>query len=254
MPRTVVLGLKRGLGYRGVLVARELDGGAGWEGVSLRIGREKDDEAVTALLEAAGIETARRGGRTLFLRYAEGSPHRDAVRRAVIMPYRLERLYMLPPRHFEDEFTTSFRPAARSDRQGIFRLYCRTVPEHIRRHEAPTQQEWRAVLDSYDCERSFVLDGDGAIAAWVGFGDREARVMADFSIEGLADAALDLIEAEGPRHGSLVLGADQGQFEQFALRREYTPLGARLLGARRLAALNPLKEVVTVAASVALPQ
>jgi len=30
MPRTAVLGVKRGLGYRGVLVARELSGGAGW--------------------------------------------------------------------------------------------------------------------------------------------------------------------------------------------------------------------------------
>ena len=30
MPRTVVVGLRRGLNYRGVLVGRELAGGAGW--------------------------------------------------------------------------------------------------------------------------------------------------------------------------------------------------------------------------------
>ncbi|MGE5597010.1 MAG: hypothetical protein ACM3S1_13380 [Hyphomicrobiales bacterium] len=253
VPRTAVLGVKRGLGYHGVLVARELAGGAGWEVVSLRIAREKHDDVVIDLLAGAGVEVARRGGRTLYLRYPESSPHRDAIRRAGLMAYRIERLYAITatvaPSH------TQFRPAARSDRHGVFRLYCRTVPEHIRRQEAPTQQDWRSVHDSYDCEREFVLDRDGALDGWAGFGDRECRLLIDPMVEGLVDAALDLVELHAPRHGTLVLGEDQGSLEGTAIARGYTPLGVRLLCARRLALLNPLKEVVAVpAGSQALPQ
>src|SRR5262245_31941694 len=67
IPRTVVLGTRRGLGYRGVGVARELAGGAGWEIVSLRISRPKDDEVVVALCEGVCYEVAGRGGRTVYL-------------------------------------------------------------------------------------------------------------------------------------------------------------------------------------------
>jgi hypothetical protein len=253
VPRTVVLGLKRGLGYRGVLVARELAGGAGWEAVSLRIARDKDDEAVVAMLSAAGLEVSRRGGRTLYLRYPEGSTHRDAIRKGGLMPYRLERLYAIPPSPKPSD--TPFRQAHRADRHGVFRLYCRVVPEHIRRQEAPTQQDWRSVLDSYDCVREYVFDGEGTIAGWVGLGERECRVMVESSIEGLVDAALDLIETHAPRHGTLVLSEDQSIFEHHAAERGHTPLGVRLLCARRLALMNPLKEVVAVpAGSAALPQ
>jgi hypothetical protein len=252
MPRTVVCGVKRGLGYRGVLVARELAGGAGWEVVSLRIVRETDNEAVTALLGCAGLEAARRGGRTLYLRYPEGSPHGDAIRRSGLMPYRTERLYVLP--HSEARPNeTAFRPATRADRHGVFRLYCRAVPEHVRRVEAPTQQDWRAVLDSYDCEREFVCESDGGLAAWGGAGDRECRIMASWSVEGLAEAALDLMESIAPRHGTLVLGEDQGGLEHAAAGRGYTALGVRMVCARRLAVMNSLKEVVAVPAELALP-
>ena len=253
VPRTAVLGLKRGLNYRGVLVARELEGGAGWEVMSLRIVRDKDDEAVLSLLNATCEEVAQRGGRSLYLRYPEGTPHREPIRRAGLVPYRLERLYAIPPSDRSSE--SVFRPANRRDRHGVFRLYCRVVPEHVRRQEAPTQQDWRAVLDSYDCERQFVREGEGAIAAWAGFGARECRLMTEPALDEINDQALDLVETHAPRHGTLVLGEDQGALEQNALARGFTPLGVRLLCARRLALLNPLKEVVAVpAGSAALPQ
>lgn len=254
MPRTAVVGIRRGLNYRGVLVARELSGGGGWEAVSLRIVRDKDDEAVIALLNCACLETARRGGRTLYFRVAEGSPHLSAIRRAGLYSYQTEVLHALPVgrtvRH-----ASSFRPALRSDRHGIFRLYCRAIPEHVRRHEAPTQQDWRSVHDSYDCEHEFVLDHEGALAAWVGLGDREVRLIADWRLEGVADAALDLVEREAPRNAALVLGEDQENLRHNALARGYTELGERLVCARRLAVLNSLKEVVAVPAETfALPQ
>ncbi|MBI2766889.1 MAG: hypothetical protein HYX53_13390 [Chloroflexi bacterium] len=253
MPRTMVLGIKRGLHYRGVVVGRELAGGAGWEAVSLRLARDKDDEAVTGLLNRLGVEVAQRGGRTLYLRCAEGSPHKEAIRRSGLMAYRIERLYAVPARG-GGQPETLFRAAGRADRHGIFRLYCRVVPEHIRRQEAPTQQDWRAVLDSFDCSREFVIERDGGLVAWVGTGERESRVLVESGIEGLADATLAIIEANGPRPGTLVLAEDQGSIEREALARGHGPLGVRLVCARRLALLNPLKEVVAVPAeTLALP-
>lgn len=253
MPRTAVLGVKRGLRYRGVLVARELAGGAAWEAVSLRIAREKDDETVTQLLAGVALETARRGGRMLLARSPESSPHAAAIRRGGLMAVRLERLFAVPlsPRPAE----TPFRPATRADRHGVFRLYCRAVPEHVRRQEATTQQEWRAILDSYDCEREVVLDYDGALCTWIGFGERESRILDAGGHEGTMEAALDAIESAGPRHGTLVLGEDQVTLERIALARGYEPLGVRLVCARRLAQLDSLKEVAAVPAeSLALPQ
>ena len=253
LPRTVVLGVKRGLGYRGVLVARELSGGAGWEVLSIRIAREKDDDAIIALLSGAFVEAARRGGRTIYLRYAEGSIHAQAMRRAGMFAYRLERLHAIPP--VPKPAATLFRTANRADRHGIFRLYCRAVPENVRRQEAPTQQDWRAVLDSYECDRDYVLDHEGTVAAWAGVGEREAHVLLDSGIEGIVDATLDLVETHTPRHGSLVIAEHQGDIERNALARGYTALGVRVMCARRLAVLNPLKEVVAVPAeTMPLPQ
>lgn len=242
VPRTSVVGLRRGLSYRGVAAARQLAGGAGWEVVSLRIARPKDDEAVPALLECLGREVAIRNGRTLYLRYAEGSPHAPALRQAGFFAYRLERLYALPHARPGE---SAFRPATRADRQAIFRLYCRAVPEMVRRHEAPTQQEFRAVLDSLDTSRQYVLDGPGRLFAWAGIGEREAYVLVDGET-GCVGAALDCIEVHAPRHGALVITEHQPDIESAAAGRDYPALGVRLMCAKRLALLNPLKEVVAV--------
>jgi hypothetical protein len=211
--------------------------------VSLRIARPKDDEAVAALLAALAREAAIRGGRCLYLRYAEGSPHAAALRQAGFFAYRLERIYALPTSARGAE--TAFRPATRADRQAIFRLYCRAVPEMVRRNEAPTQQEFRAVLDSFDASREFVLDGPAGLVAWAGIGEREAHVLAEPG-EGIVEAALNHIEAHAPRHGAVVIAEHQPGLEAAAESRAYPALGVRLMCARRLALLNPLKEVVAV--------
>ena len=253
IPRTVVVGVKRGLGYRGVSIARELSGGAGWEVVSVRLARDMDDEAVIALLQSVSQEVAQRGGRTLYLRYAEGSPHAPALRRGGFYAYRLERLYVVPLTDKPQD--TPFRPATSTDRHGVFRLYCRAVPEIVRRVEAPTQQEWRAVLDSYDANKEFVLDDTGTLSAWVGVGERESHVLIDSADGEVVDAALDLIETHSGRHATLVVAEHQGNVERLACERGYTPMGVRLMCARRLAVLNTLKEVVAVPAdNFALPQ
>ncbi|MGE3074956.1 MAG: hypothetical protein AB7N24_02405 [Dehalococcoidia bacterium] len=253
VPRTSVLGVRRGLGYRGVCVARELAGGAGWEVDSLRIARDKDDEAVIALCEGVSQEVASRGGRTAYLRFAEGSPHAAALRKGGFFAYRLEHLYAVGQGSGSNE--TPFRQANRADRHGVFRLYCRAVPENVRRHEAPTQQDWRAVLDSCDAEREYVLDGPQGLAAWVGIGERECYVLIDDPDGGVVEATLDLVERFAGRHGTLVIAEHQFAIEAAAVERGYPQLGVRLMSARRLAVLNSLKEVVAVPAeSMALPQ
>lgn len=242
VPRTTVVGVRRGLSYRAVAVARELSGGAGWEVVSLRIGRPKDDEAVTAVLGGAAREIGLRGGRTAYLRYAEGSPHAAALRQAGFFAYRLERLYAVRPGPATRE--TPFRPATRADNAGIFRLYCRAVPESVRRQEAPTQQDLRAVIGSFEVDRQYVLDGEGALAGWVGIGEREAHLLLDGGSPAV-EAALDLVEASVPRQGTLVVAEHQPDVEAAAAGRGYPALGVRLMCARRLALQDSLKEVAT---------
>ena len=253
VPRTVVLGVRRGLTYRGVAVARELSGGAGWEVVSLRLARPKDDDTIVALCAGISECVAGRGGRTVYLRYAEGSLHAEALRKGGFFAYRLERLYAVRAGKAQGE--TPFRPAGRADRHGVFRLYCRAVPEMVRRHEAPTQQDWRAVLDSFECAHEFVLDGPEGLAAWVGIGERESHVLVDDPDGGVVQTTLDLVESQSGRHSTLVVAEHQFPIESAANDRGYTAMGTRLMCARRLALLNPMKEVVAapVAESVAIP-
>jgi hypothetical protein len=71
----------------------------------------------------------------------------------------------------------------------------------------------------------------------------------------VVSTTLDLIELHSARHATLVVAEHQFPIESAALERGYTALGVRLMCARRIALLNPLKEVVAVPAeSVALPQ
>lgn len=254
LPRTAVLGLRRGLSYRGVLVARELAGGAAWEVVSLRLPRAGDAEAITALVRAACEEVAGRSGRLILMRLPEDSAAREAIRRGGVMPYTRELLFGLPERP-RDRTEWVFREARGPDRQGAFRLYCRVVPEHVRRSEAATLAEWRAVLASYDCDQEYVLDGQSGVVAWVGIGRGEARILLEPGIEGALDAALDLAERICSGRGALVVPEYQFDLQRRANERGYPPASARIVASGRLAMLQPLKEVVAVPAdSFALPR
>ena len=156
--RTTVLGVRHRMGYRGVIVARELAGQASWEISSLRISRETDDEAVSALVDAASIEIARRGGHGAFLRLPEGSPHYTATTQAGFAAYTSEQLYARPPSAPPTSIGSSFREVAASDHTAVFQLYCRSVPESVRRQEAVTQQQWRAIHDIYSPDQEFVVE------------------------------------------------------------------------------------------------
>lgn len=250
--KTVVMGVRQGLGYRGVLVARELGIGVAWEVHSVRIARDTDPEAITALLNAAAVEIARRGGRTVFLRHAEASPHEGAIRRGGFAPYTSEQLYALPPRARANG-QQRLRQASPADVHGIFRLYCRLVPDDVRRYEAPTLEDWEAVRDSYDNEEEYVCEGEGSVSGWVGIGAREGRMLLGGNNEQV-DVALDAIERALGRQGTLVVAAYQDDLARRAVGRGYAELGTRVVCVRRMAVTQTIKEAVAVTDTFAVPQ
>lgn len=255
LPRTTVVGVRRGLAYRGVLVARALAGGRAWEIVSLRLGREQADEVIAALVDAAAVDVARRGGGQLFVRLPEGSPYHAAARRSGLLPYLREELYAPPARSGERTLPPALQPACRSDRAGIFRLYARSVPERVRRAEALTASDWRAVLDSYDCDEQFVVRRNERVLAWLGIGEREARILLDpQEAPALRDLLLDGVIARLERHGTLVVPEYEPAIAEAAMLRGFVPLGGRDVATRRLTRLDPLKEAVPLPASAVVPQ
>ncbi|MDZ7726692.1 MAG: hypothetical protein U5Q44_00035 [Dehalococcoidia bacterium] len=254
LPRLSVAGVRRGLAYQGVLVARQLSQGSAWEIVSLRIAREKDDETITLLLDTAAGEAANRGGRQLFMRYAEGSPHERAMHGGGLDGFTREHLYApLAGGPGDTSQAGAFRLAERADRHDIFRLYCRAVPEAVRRHEAVTQQEFRAVLDAFGCDEEYVLDSEGTLAAWVGVSDQEARILDAGWHPEAGDIALQVAGMHLGTSGVLVLGEYQEREHERALAHGYAELGTRVVAARRLAALNPLKEALAVPVTSRVP-
>lgn len=252
--RTSVLGVRRGLRYRGVAVARELAGGSSWEVVSLRIAREMDREVVATLIASAAEETVKRGGRRLLMRYSEGSPHEEGILNGGLRPYVQESLYALPEAKGEDPGI--MRPIARPDRAALFRLYMKAVPASVRQHEALTQNEWRAVHGSYDANKEFVLDAPTGMAAWIGAGDREVRVLEDGLDAATLTQVLQLVESQPTGAATLVVGEYQGAVARAAEEHGFMLLGTRLVSARRMAILNPMKEAVPAGISdtIALPQ
>jgi hypothetical protein len=148
---------------------------------------------------------------------------------------------------------TEFRQIARSDRPNLFRLYNRAVALSIRQHEAATQQEWRAVHDSYECEREYVLESAGGIDAWVGFGAREIRLLISPDASDAQAKALDLVEHQASSSAALVVPEHQEAIASLAERRGHPQLGSRHVAARRMVVLHPVKEGVPAKAVETLP-
>jgi hypothetical protein len=251
VPRTAVLGLRRGLRYRGVVVCRELGGGAAWEICSLRLARDIDDDATACLLASAADDIARRGGRRIFLRYPEGTPHEEPILESGVRPYMLETLYAVTAQR--KGRSSEFRTARRLDRHGLFRLYNRSVPTSVRQNEAATLPEWRALVDSLDCEKEFVLEGVTGINAWTGIGEREVRISISPEVHEALPLAFDLVECQSGQNAALVAAEHQPEIAAEAERRGYPQLGSRYAAARRMVLLHPMKEGVPAPAAGTQP-
>ena len=252
--RTVVLGVRRGFGYRGVLVARELGGGIAWEVVSVRLARDTDEEAIDALLVAVSEELRRRSGHALYLRYAEGSSHAVTIKRSGFHPYVSETLFAPPPAAGAPNLA-SLRDARKADAYDVFRLYCQTAPERVRRHEAPTFDAWAAVHDSFDVSGELVCDAEPGLRAWIGLGEREGRLFhREDDAEGVLEAALAAVETSVGRTGTLVSFDYQESVARRAIQRGYTELGTRVVCVRNLAIAQALEERVAASEPSPIPQ
>jgi len=251
--RTMVMGMRKGLGYRGVLIARELSGGIAWEVVSLRLARETDEEAIEALLAAIAKEVLTRSGHTLYLRYAESSPHETAIRHAGLVSYVSETLFA-PPEPVDPPGMAALRDITKSDAYAVFRLYCQTAPEPVRRHEAPTFEAWAAAHDAFDAAGELVAGAEGSLTLWAGLGEREGRLFVRDADETLTIAALSAIETAVGRSGTLVAYEYQETVVRLALERGYTELGTRMVCARSLAISQTLAERVAVSEPRPIPQ
>ena len=252
--RTMVMGMRKGLGYRGVLVARELSGGIAWEVVSLRLARDIDDEAVEALLVATAKEVLARSGHTLYLRFAEGSPHEAAIRHGGFTSYVSETLFAPPPEPVDPPEMGALRDIAKADSYAVFRLYCQASPEPVRRHEAPTFEAWAGVHDALDVAGEFVAGDEGSLTLWVGLGQRAGRLFVRDGDQPLIVAALSAIETAVGRSGTLVAYEYQETVARAALERGYTELGTRMVCARSLAIAQTLAERVAASEPRPIPQ
>ena len=128
------------------------------------------------------------------------------------------------------------------------------MPESVRRQEALTQQEWRAVHDLYGAEHEFVRDENGNLVGWCGLTSQEAHVLLSEAEGDLAGEALAVIGAHLGESGTLVAADYQPALERAALARRYLPLGRRLVLGRRLALLRRAEEPVALADTFAVPQ
>jgi len=251
--RTVVMGVRRGLGYRGVLVARELSGGIAWEVVSIRIARESDEGAIELLLAGVVEEVLQRAGRTLYLRYAEGSPHEVAIQHSGFTAYVSETLYAPPPPVPPPEMV-SIRAIDKEDAYAVFRLYCQVSPEQVRRRESPTFEAWAAVRDSLDTSGELVSDGERSLVLWVGLGEREGRIFHHSADPTVLDTGLSAVESGIGPSGTLVVFDYQSAVSQRGVERGYTELGTRMVCARGLAITQTLEERVAVSEPRPIPQ
>ena len=246
VPRSILLGVRKRLGYRGILVTRELAGGQSWEVASLRLHRDKDDDAILALLEQAAAEITARAGRGAFLLLPESSPHQAAAARAGFAAYSSEQLYAPPRKGSGIASPSAFREAEPIDDAGVFRLYCRAVPEPVRRQEALTYDEWRAVHHLYGSDREFVREEGGALLGWCGIASHEAHVLLSEPNEELVGEALAVTSAELARSGSLIATGYQPELERVAEERGYLALGRRVVMSRRLGLRIQVEEPAAV--------
>jgi hypothetical protein len=97
------------------------------------------------LLDFATIEAGKEGAHKLFLRLSLDSSLQDDLREAGFAAYQEEALYA--KNGGVTAVPADVRPAAASDSYPLFRLYCQSTPEQVRRIEAATFAEWHAAQE-----------------------------------------------------------------------------------------------------------
>jgi hypothetical protein len=126
---------------QGLVGARPRGGSEAWE-IDYLLDTTKDYRLTAELLEHATMEAGKEGAHKLFLRLAAHSVLLPSMQEAGFTAYQEETLYSRADARGGD--SKGLRPFVASDSYPLFRLYCETRPEAVRRLEAATFGEWHA--------------------------------------------------------------------------------------------------------------
>lgn len=256
----------QGQTIHGLVSARKRGNRTAWE-VECLIAATDDERVVLKLLEQVSAGVGRAGALKVFLRLEAGSDLLNSARRAGFVPYASEVLLRsdghVPAAELEEG--RQVRPCASTDAYALYRLYNATVPEHVRRMEAPTFHQWQATQEKRGSgrgSRNLVVLHDGEIVAHV-CSCRDAGIRRiDLSvlpahrdvIPALLHLAIEKSKGQRPIY-CLVPGHDEPQQVRlheagFIRDGEYTAMVKRT--AIPIAQLKPLRLPVPLAHSLSV--
>ena len=164
----------QGLTIQGLLSARRRGNRTVWE-VDCLIVATDEERAILDLFEQLTTGAIRSGAHRIFLRVDAESNVLPLARKAGFVPYAKEMLLRLdgqvPPAELPHDIAV--RPRTDVDAFALYRLYNATVPEAIRRVEAPTFQYWEAADEKRIAGRmrsDLIVERNGGIVAHLQIG------------------------------------------------------------------------------------
>ena len=130
---------------RGLISARRRGNRTAWE-VNCLIAVADDEPVVLDLFDRLSTGVGQAGAQKIFLRLPVESDLLPPARRAGFVPYSRETLLRLDGSWPQTVLPAELRVRVRTDADNfaLYRLYNATIPEHVRRMEALTFQEWQA--------------------------------------------------------------------------------------------------------------
>ena len=138
----------QGQAIRGLVSARRRGNRTAWE-IDCLIAATDDERIVSNLLEQVSAEAAQAGVLRIFLRLERESELSPSARRTGFVPYTEETLMRcdgeVPLVTLPDGLSAA--PCETADAFSLYRLYNASVPEAVRRIEAPTFQHWQAAAE-----------------------------------------------------------------------------------------------------------
>lgn len=219
----------QGQAIRGLISARRRGNRTAWE-IDCLIAATEDEAAIVDLFGQLTAGAVHAGVLGIFLRLDAGSDVISPARRAGFVPYAEETLYRLdgsvPSAELPPEL--HLQPSQASDAFALYRHYNASVPDAVRRLEAPTFQQWVAMAEkraSGRSKRDYVVRRNEEALAYVCCSRQRSLARVDIAVHPLiADAIPGLID--------LACSSAGGKRPLYCLARSYaTALSTGLLRA-----------------------
>ncbi len=163
-----------GLGIQGLISVHSKSKHTAWEIEWLVLDSESSDrervglELLQHIIED-GVDS---GIEVIFLRLPIDSHDTEIARRAGFLPFSVESLLtckdISPVVSEIGDISIAFRPRAKSDDHGIFRLYHTSSPQSVKEAEGLTLGEWKDRRDqSLGKGKEYLYEEDDMIKAWL---------------------------------------------------------------------------------------